>query len=106
MSEIDWIAIRAQAEEETIAEKSAEILANPDEYECHACCIEGQPCDVGLAVKVERERIIKLLEINTPNNHGLTTRIMNWIVAEGSDPTVQDCADFANEIIALINGEN
>jgi hypothetical protein len=54
----------------------------------------------------ERERIIKLLETNTPNNHGLTTLIMNWVVAEGNDPTVQDCADFAAEIVALIKGEN
>ena len=56
--------------------------------------------------KQERERIIKLLETNTPINHGLTTLIMNWVVAEGDDPTVQDCADFAAEIIALIKGEN
>ena len=84
MSEIDWIAIRAQAEEETIAEKSAEILANPDEYECNACCIEGQPCDVGLAVKVERERIIKLID--------------DWV----------DCEELhtTDDLIALIKGEN
>lgn len=54
----------------------------------------------------EQERIIKLLETNNPNNHGLTTRIMNWVVAEGADPTVQECADFAGEIIALIKAEN
>ena len=55
-----------------------------------------------LATQKERERIIKLLETNTPNNYGLTTLIMNWVVAEGADPTVQDCSNFAGEIIALI----
>jgi len=60
--QIDWAAIRAQVEAETIANKSAEILADPDSYECVACCIEGQLCDVGLAVQVERERIIALLQ--------------------------------------------
>lgn len=62
MSEIDYTQLYIQAELETIAQKTEDILADPDRYECSACCIEGQPCDVGLAVKVERERIIKSLE--------------------------------------------
>jgi len=62
MGKIDWVSLRAQVEEETIMEKSALIQDNPDGYECSACCIGGQPCDVGLAVKVERQRIVKLLE--------------------------------------------
>jgi hypothetical protein len=54
----------------------------------------------------EQERIIKLLETNTPYSFGLTTWIMNWVVAEGADPTVQDCADFAGEIVAIIKADN
>jgi hypothetical protein len=66
----------------------------------------GREAGVKWGERFERERIIQLLETNTPNNHGLTTLIMNWVVAEGDDPTVQDCADFAGEIVALIKGEN
>ncbi len=62
--DIDWAALYAQAKAERITETTEQILADPDAYECHACAIEGQPCDVGLAVKVERERIIKLLAEN------------------------------------------
>lgn len=85
MGKIDWAALRAQVEEETIMEKSALIQDNPDGYECSACCIEGQPCDVGLAVKVERQRIIKLLE-DEPSE--------KWFFV-----------GFRQHIIALINGE-
>lgn len=35
----------------------------------------------------------------------VATAIMNWVVAEGNDPTVKDCCDFALELIALIKGE-
>ena len=93
MSEIDWAKLRAEAEAETIADKTAEILADPDSYECHACAIEGQPCDVGLAVKVERERIIKLLETRTYNH---------------PEPSHLDLLhnQLVNSLIALIKGEN
>lgn len=62
LENIDWVAVRAEAEAEVIADKTAEILADADAYECVACCIESQLCDVGLAVRVERERIIKLIQ--------------------------------------------
>lgn len=75
MSEIDYTQLYIQAELETIAQKTEDILADPDGYECSACCIEGQNCDVGLAVKVERERIIKLLEENW-------VEPMDWLTVE------------------------
>ena len=44
-----------------MSEEWIEDLLDPN-YECGACAIEGQPCDVPAAVLAERERIIKLLE--------------------------------------------
>lgn len=41
MSEIDYKQLYIQAEQETIAQKTEEILADPEGYECAACCIEG-----------------------------------------------------------------
>ncbi len=44
-----------------MSEEWIEDLLDPN-YECGACAIEGQPCDVPAAVLAERERIIKVLE--------------------------------------------
>lgn len=93
MSEIDYTQLYIQAELETIAQKTEDILADPDGYECSACCIEGQPCDVGLAVKVERDRIIKLL--------GQQACVYGEHCADG------ECSfhETLNHAIALIKGE-
>ena len=75
MKNIDWARLRAEAEAETIAQKSHEILADPNGYECDACCIEGQPCDVGLAVEVERARITRLLELRLAEYQNLDIQV-------------------------------
>lgn len=56
-----------------MSEEWIEDLLDPN-YECGACAIEGQPCDVPAAVLAERERIIKVLEDYLHRllaNHGL-----------------------------------
>ncbi len=59
---IDSAALYEWATAEIMAQVTEQILADPDAYECFACQIEGERCDVGLAVRLERERIIELLE--------------------------------------------
>ncbi len=39
-------------------------------------------------------------------NPELTSLIMNWVVAEGADPTGEDCSNFAKKIMELIKGDN
>ena len=99
MSDIDYTELYRQAELETIAQKTEDILADPDGYECSACCIESQPCDVGLAVKVERERIIKLLE-------PLATCDPELCGENSEDHYREDCSAFEYQYaIDLIKGE-
>lgn len=35
----------------------------------------------------------------------VSAKIMHWVVNEGNDPTVQECCDFALELIKVIKGE-
>lgn len=100
MSDIDYTEPYRQAELETIAQKTEDILADPDGYECSACCIEGQPCDVGLAVKVERERIIKLLESDEWHHIAFATRSPDEQPTKYHDGECLGCRQ-----IVLIKGE-
>lgn len=83
---------------ETIAEKTKEILEDPDGYECSACCIEGQPCDVGLAVKVERERIIKLLDQHLQTTKSTSGFLMVCTCGKSVD-------DYTGHLQDVIKGE-
>jgi hypothetical protein len=93
MNEIDWVKVRAEVEAEVIADKTAKILADADAYECAACCIEGQPCDVGLAVRVERERIIKLITDDKEVGY-----LLYWWYED-------EDKNRLNQAIAIFNGE-
>lgn len=74
-----------------------EDLLDP-RYECGACAIEGQPCDVPAAVLAERSRIIKLLE----DSRELRGHIYFWEEFGENDTEGRDRKERA---IALIKGE-